>query len=135
MDPRDPRASGNDPPLRPPADTGWNADLPLVAPETEWEGRSFNREKFLLWFLAVAMICQYAFLFVGTIFCFNSGRYRVERGLPPLSTEQTASCRSIGDRLSTVFELSVSVVLALMVGSTAALGKGKGDPRRSGDRP
>lgn len=101
-----------------------------MAPEPAWEGKPFNKERFLLWFLATAMVAQYAFLFAGTILCFNSGRYRVERGLPPLNAEQTANCRSIGDRLSTVFELSVSVVLALMVGGTAALDRGKGDPRR-----
>lgn len=166
MDPRDPRAAGDDlpppgaqvaarqeaereheqveedrhpislPPLGP-TEKELTERYGPPAPEPKWTSieRPFNRERFLLWFLATAMICQYAFLMVGTLLCFNVGRYRMERGLPLLTAEQNHGCRSIGDRLSTVFELSVSVVLALMVGSSVTIGTKPppgDDPRRRG---
>lgn len=153
VDPRDPRAAGDDLPRsgvevrhdppdhqdqQQPQHPDHSRSLPApdperygpVAPEPAWEGKPFNRERFLLWFLAAAMIGQYAFLMMGTLLCFNNGMYRQARGLPSLTPQQNEGCIRIGDRLTTVFELSVSTVLALLAGGTVALSKGRDDQRR-----
>jgi hypothetical protein len=150
MDPRDPRAAGDD---QPPEDTGWNAPLPPirrsdeeltrdygpVAPEPHWEKPEpyYNRERFLLRCVAWIIGVQFGFYIVATGVCGEITRVKLRilnnTGKEPVSV---VFCAALPDKLQNSVDQGLAILLALLGGSALAASdrrqSPRSDPRRGG---
>jgi len=155
MDPRDPRAAGDD---QPPGDTGWNAPLPPirrsdeeltrdygpVAPEPKWEKPEpyYNRERFLLRLVAWIIGVQFSFYIVGTLACTEIARVKLNLLMNQSNkpADPAPFCVQLPDKLQNSVDQGLAVLLALLGGGALALSERREQPRqdprrRGGDQP